>query len=203
MVELAELDAITRAEVSRIKAFMSRNIDHYRPPYGRRVVDVPRQCVFAGTANKQSYLRDETGGRRFWPVVCGSIDIEGLKMTRDQLWAEAVARFKAGDKWWLETEALTDVAAEEQDVRYTVDAWERSITEHLAKLEAETTGIAETTVWDILEKVLIIPLERQDQRHVLRVVAILQRLGWEQVRARRGGRTRQRVYRPRGREVRL
>jgi predicted P-loop ATPase len=199
VMELAELDAITRAEVSRIKAFMSRNIDHYRPPYGRRVVDVPRQCVFAGTANKETYLRDETGGRRFWPIVCGTINIEGLKAMRDQLWAEALVRFRAGDPWWLERAPLIETAAEEQDARYTSDTWEEKISEHLAQLvtNAAAYDLAETTVNEILSTVLLVPLERQEQRHANRVVAILQRLGWGQVRARHGDGTRPRVYRPR------
>lgn len=64
--------------VARIKAFMSRTTDRFRPPNGMQLVESPRQCIFAGTVNHSTYLRDETGGRRFWPIACGRIDLDGL-----------------------------------------------------------------------------------------------------------------------------
>jgi predicted P-loop ATPase len=92
IIEIAELDSMTRSEVGRIKAFMSRSTDRFRPPYGKRLIESPRQCVFAGSVNHSTYLRDETGGRRFWPVACTRILIEDLARDRDQLWAESQAR---------------------------------------------------------------------------------------------------------------
>lgn len=124
IVEIAELDAIGRAEVSRIKAFLTRTTDRFRPPYGRHTVEIKRQCVFAGTVNPDTYLRDETGNRRFWPIRCGEIDIEALRRDRDQLWAEAVARFNDGAIWWIEDKALLQASREEQDKRYQSDAWD-------------------------------------------------------------------------------
>ena len=84
IIEIAELDAIGRAEVSRIKAFLTRTVDRYLPPYEQYVIDVPRQCVFAGSVNPDTYLRDETGNRRFWPIRCGTIDVDALARDRDQ-----------------------------------------------------------------------------------------------------------------------
>jgi predicted P-loop ATPase len=127
IIEMAELDAIGRAEVSRIKAFLTRTSDRYRPPYERYVVTVPRQCVFAGSVNPDTYLRDETGNRRFWPLRCGKIDLDGLRRDRDQLWAEAVARFNTGSPWWLEDRDLIISATAEQEARYEPDAWDALI----------------------------------------------------------------------------
>jgi virulence-associated protein E len=92
-IELGELSAFSRGEVNQIKAFMSRSVDTYRTPYGRMPADFPRQCVFFGSTNNETYLKDETGNRRFWPVayrpvVGRQVDLAGLEADRDQLWAE-------------------------------------------------------------------------------------------------------------------
>ena len=102
-------------------------MDRFRPPYGMRLVESPRQCVFAGTVNHSTYLRDETGGRRFWPITCGRIGIDELVRDRDQLWAEAKVRFDSKAPWWLETAELVHMAADEQIERYESDPWEEVI----------------------------------------------------------------------------
>jgi len=112
VIELSELDTLSRSDVGRIKAFMSRTTDRFRPPYGKRLIESPRQCVFAGTVNHSTYLRDDTGARRFWPVACGRIDIDALARDRDQLWAETKVRFDAGDPWWLDSAELVNEAAD-------------------------------------------------------------------------------------------
>src|SRR5579875_3836634 len=127
IVEISELDSLARSEIASIKAFMSRTADRFRPPFGKRVIECPRQCVFAGTVNHTEYLRDETGARGFWPVLCGAIDIEALARDRDQLWAEAKPRYSSGEQWWLDTAALVEIAAEEQAARYQGDPWEEVI----------------------------------------------------------------------------
>lgn len=129
VIEIAELDSLSRAEVGKIKAFMSRSTDRFRPPYGKRPIQSPRQCVFAGSVNHGAYLRDETGGRRFWPVNCPTpvIDIDGLAAVRDQLWAEAASLYFDGKPWWLDSVALNRDASEEQAERYDGDPWDEVI----------------------------------------------------------------------------
>lgn len=188
IVELGELSAMRRSEVETIKAFLSRRIDHYRPSYGRRSEDFPRQCVFIGSTNNDTYLHDTTGGRRFWPVRVGTIDLDALRRDRDQLWAEAVAAFKAGEPWWLnrETEALAKV---EQEDRREAHPWEVHVLAWLAdRIEA--------TAEQVLEQAIGLPKERQDQKHKLVVVGVLKAHGWKLTTARMPGRsTPVRVYR--------
>ena len=141
IIEIAELDGMTRAEVGKVKAFMSRAVDRFRPPYGRHLIESPRQCVFAGSVNHGTYLRDETGGRRFWPLACGRIRIEELVRDRDQLWAEAVTSYLAGAAWWLDTAELTRLAEEEQSERYEESAWDGLIIEWAAERTAGSVSL--------------------------------------------------------------
>jgi predicted P-loop ATPase len=185
IIELPELDAMSGPELSRVKAFLSRTTDRFRPPYGRRLIESPRQCVFVGTVNHSEYLRDETGGRRFWPVKCGRIDLETLRRDKDQLWAEAVHRYWRRDPWWLETSELNKTAAEEQDARYQSDSWESIIAEWLSTR-------SEVTVADILAGPLNKPRGTWSRWDEMRVGTILRRLQW----GPGPGRKRPRIYMP-------
>ena len=127
LLELAELDALNRAETSAIKAFVTSQSDCYRPSYGRLPITVLRQCVFAGSTNEGVYLRDPTGNRRFWPISCGEIDIPAITRDRDQLWAEARNAFQANEHWWPEDREHVTLCTAEQDARAESDEWETLI----------------------------------------------------------------------------
>ena len=170
-VEISELAAMTRGEIEKVKAFISRSTDVFRPPFGKRVVSVPRQSIFIGSTNSDKYIRDETGGRRFWPIACGSIDIGALERDRDQLWAETVQLYYAGVQWWL-NDAETVHATAEQEARRVEDAWEQVI-------EAGTDGKDVTTVGDILEHTLLIDKPKWSQADQNRVGRCLVALGWQ------------------------
>ncbi len=185
IIEIAELDTMSRAEVGTIKAFISRTTDRFRPPYGKRLVDLPRQSVFAGSVNPEGgYLKDATGGRRFWPVACGTIDIAAVERDRDQLWAEACVRFRAGDPWWLDDQRLEALAAEQQADRYQGDAWDDPIRRYLEHVAGQQDGVS---IAEILEKALGMERGRWTQADQNRVVRTLISMGFRQFRARVGG----------------
>jgi predicted P-loop ATPase len=170
-IELGELDAMTKPETNKIKLFIARKIDRFRPPYGRRIVEFPRQNVFWGTTNGTNYLKDETGGRRYWPVECGKFDIVGLAEVRDQLWAEACHGYRAGKGWWLGKAETVAAAQEQQGDRYVGDIWTDAVMLFIGTL-------ASTTVPDILTDDLNVPTERQGQVEANRVSRILRANGW-------------------------
>jgi predicted P-loop ATPase len=181
IIELAELSAMKRGDIERTKAFMSRATDHYRPSYGRRSQDFPRQSVFFGTTNADTYLGDETGGRGFWPVKVGTINLEALRRDRDQLWAEAVAAFKAGEKWWLDR-ATEQIAAAAQDERRIADVWEETL------LGWARRQVSSFTISEALAGAVKVPIERQDRAAQMRVSGALKAHGWTRTRAGSGDR---------------
>ena len=214
IIEIAELDAFSRAEVSRIKSFLTRTVDRYRPPYERYVIDAPRQCVFAGSVNPDTYLRDETGNRRFWPLRCGRIDIDAISRDRDQLWAEAVARFHDGAIWWLDDPDLIAAANAEQEARYQGDAWDARIDHWLAfdrrRVNRGYGGyddwrdedferdppISDVSGGEILEKALGIEPARWTRGDQMRVSAYLKARKWERYKAWGPGAREWRYRRP-------
>ena len=182
IIELGELDSLSRSEVTHVKAFISRTVDRFRPAYGRASQDYKRQCVFAGTTNETGYLQDTTGNRRFWPVACEWADVEAVKRDRDQLWAEAVHQYRAGAQWWITDRAVLAEAEAEQEQRRAPDVLEERISEWVADRSAAftmndlLTGIG----FDLA----------QAKRHDRPAGRILQALGYRKAQRRVDGRPR-------------
>jgi len=172
LIEVAEMHAYSRAEASLLKHFISRQVERYRPAYGRIEVHEKRQCLFIGTTNKDAYLRDETGGRRFWPVKCGEIDIDRLAEDRDQLFAEAVNLYQAGVPWWPDRNFETEHIMPQQTERYEGDPWQQPISEHL-------TSVRKTTVIAVAANALGMKTDRIGTADQRRIAAVLKLLGWE------------------------
>ncbi len=180
LIEVAEMSALDKAEAAALKAFITRTTERYRPSFGRAEVIEPRQCVFIGTTNKVAYLRDETGGRRFWPVSVTEIDIDALAHDRDQLLAEAVAAFLAGEKWWPDAQFELAHIKPEQDARYEADAWEDAIASYLAELIKANADKEKhrVTVMQVAVHGLGFDKPKLGTAEQRRVGAALERRGW-------------------------
>jgi predicted P-loop ATPase len=179
-IEIAELASMTRGEIERVKAFITRKVDRFRPSYGRRVIEVPRQSVFIGSTNSDVYLKDETGGRRFWPIGCGTIDLKAIERDRDQLWAEAAVQFKAATPWWITNTDIAGLVRDEQAARYVDDSWQEPIAKFLRSQ-------SDVSVGDVLSS-LLIEHGRWTQTDQNRVARCLKVLGWERYRGPRPSR---------------
>lgn len=123
-VEFGELESLRKNELETIKAFITRQVDKVRPPYGRKRVELPRQVVFLGTTDKEAYLKDDAGNRRFMPVKVGDLDFDQLHRDREQLWAEAYCLYANGweETLYLEGDARAVAKAIQQDKMVTDEA---------------------------------------------------------------------------------
>jgi predicted P-loop ATPase len=180
LIEVSELHATSRAEAALLKSFITRRYERYRPSYGRKEVIEPRQCVFIGTTNRNTYLRDETGGRRFWPLSTGTIDIAALSADRDELFAEAVHAYRNGAQWWPDKTFEREHIAPEQAARYESDAWEDNIRDYVGTRSRVTIG-------QIAREALSIDTPRIGTSEQRRIAAALELLEWHRLPKDRTG----------------
>jgi predicted P-loop ATPase len=110
-MEFAEFKAIKRVSTETARGFITQAVDRFRPPYGRHIIECPRESVFAAATTERGLLPDMTVNRRYWPVSTGYIDLTALEADRPQLFAEAVLAFDDGYPWHLETPELEGLAA--------------------------------------------------------------------------------------------
>jgi predicted P-loop ATPase len=179
MHENADLAGMRKADVDKVNAFASRQVDRARPAYGRVREDRPRRSIEWGTINLDEYLLRQTGNRRWWPLKTGKIDLEALIRDRAQLLGEAATYEAAGESIILD-EQLWDAAKDAQEQRRVVDPWEDILADmpddviHTAGDGYERVASAE-----VLESVLGIPRAQQISAHGQRLSLAMKRAGWE------------------------
>ena len=181
--ELGELDSVRKAETTRVKNFLSARSDRYRPSFGRRAVDFKRQNIFAGTTNETHYLTD-VENRRYWPVrVMKAMMLPELRRDRDQLWAEAYARFARGEKWHVDNSDFHLLCKSEQSDRMATDPWEVPIMIWLKSPRTVSENApfdlgAGATSTDVLVHCLHKSFADIDRGDEMRVAYVLRKIGW-------------------------
>jgi predicted P-loop ATPase len=171
LIEIAEMSAMRKAEDHALKAFITRPVERYRPSYGRQEIIQPRQCIFIASTNNSTYLRDETGARRYWPVKVGTIDTTALSRDRNQLFAEAVALYRNGARWGPDGAFERQHIQPEQEARYEADPWQETIIDWLG-------GKSKVTVGEVARLALHIETQRLATVDSRRIASILERLKW-------------------------
>lgn len=201
--EWGELDSLNRAEVQKVKQFISSQKDRFRASFDRRPKDYPRQVVFIGTTNESHYLTDPTGNRRFWPVrVQRPIDLAWLRENLEQLYAEALHYVQAGERFHPNLREQNDLFDPQQTERTVENALESAIRRYLYdENQKPTVGglngwlVNEVTLCDLLSA-LGVSVDKQTNVMTKQASAALGRLGWERGRASgKGGKVRPWVYR--------
>jgi hypothetical protein len=174
LVELSELSAMRKSEVETIKSFITTQVDNYRPSYGRANQDFPRSCIFIGTTNSDQPLQD-LENRRFLPVkITNKGKLALIESNRDQLWAEAVHRYKQGERWWITSSDLVEEAKEQAETARAIDAWEDVLADRLQSQDRTTVPEAA-----LLLRIEIDRLTKSDQT---RIGNILRKIGFERDR---------------------
>lgn len=179
--EASEMEFTSRAEAQALKAFLTRQVDHVRAAYARHVRAYPRQAIFIGTMNLEAepgYLKDNTGNRRFWPVLTSHINIPGLAAVRDLLFAEAKERYFKGESLFIEDGNAVDQALAEQHARRQVDPWLEKIASWLDADEFDKRRDIVTGM-EIWTKCLLGMEKNVTRREQCRIANVMQHeLGW-------------------------
>ena len=176
--EWGEIDRITgKNHAGKIKAFLSRQTDSYRVPYGKAMEDFPRRSIIVGSTNRDTgFLIDDTGNRRFWVIpvdVPQMIEVDGLLLERDAIWSAAVHAYRAGEANHLPRDLERQVS--EANLAYLVESpWLNPVREWLASPRNAGTPITtEILLTDAIGK----PVERQSRADQMQIASILRELG--------------------------
>lgn len=185
LAEIAELQGLHTRDLESIKAFVARRFETWVPKYREFAIRYPRRLVFIGTTNQEEFLADQTGNRRWLPVVVRRVDMKQIVANRDQLWAEGRALYEAGGVDWS-AEKLANAA---HDRHMMIDAWQEAI-ERWLDTEDEVGGEGEESpatrgfflTESLMEGALGLTVKNCKKADQQRVGAILRKLGWERNR---------------------
>ncbi len=183
-VELAELAPTRQTDKEELKAFVSGSVDKVRFPFARTYRKVGRTCVLFGTTNNSNFLNDQDGGRRYWPIeVRVRIDVDQLRVERDQLFAEAVVAFEAGEKWWPDHDFEQQHYQPMQAAAREIDPWEDRV-RNWWKNDPYSRG--EWTLWELARDSLDIPPAALDKRKQMRLSGVLRKIGFSKTHTGKG-----------------
>jgi len=178
IIEVSEMVHNRKQEADAVKSFLSKGEDVGRASYARIATTVPRQSIFIGTINPEGeYLKDSTGNRRSWPVYTRQINVEGVANVRDQLFAEALARWRAGESLYLDKAEVEEEAQLEQIKRMIVDDWQERIENWLEKNENDKKVFATTGV-DIFVRAIKGELRHYQAKEQRRIGMVMRALKW-------------------------
>lgn len=178
--EIAELEAIRGKAWTHTRKFFSIQRDRYRAKYGRNIQDSNRMCVFAASTNEEKWGNDPAGLRRFWPLRPGKIRVDALLEARDQLWAEAMARYSEGEIFWFPEDQM-HIARAEQLQRYEQDAWQVPVAAWLKREETKFDWEGTISIEEVLAGACAKSRAFIDKGDSFRVSNIMRRIGWEAV----------------------
>lgn len=185
--ELGEIDHTTSTRAAeRIKAFASSAEDTFRPPFARSVAAFPRTCIIVGSTNRERFLNDPTGSRRFWPIRCLSpVDLTLLSEWSEQLWAEAMDLYSSGLEHWLSDSDEAERAAQAEE-HESEDPWESKLDEALENLIRSGGFLSDGFTMSDLMTQMEIPTIQQNRATSMRLAEILKNRGWSKTRPRMG-----------------
>ena len=189
VAELAESLFTKRSDIEKVKAFITTAMDRYRAPYGHGFIDVARRSILIATVNPGAdgaTLVDKTGNRRWNPVPCEYFKIEEFRRDRDQIMAEAVAAFKAGEKHYFTDPEVIAQAEAMQQSRLTSEPWAGVIQEWLAYQEKQGRAVERITATEAARQAVGLSVKDMGPLNLRRVAEAMAELGWTRTQFRDG-----------------
>jgi hypothetical protein len=179
--ELEELRGLNSRDLESVKAFVSRRREAWVPKYKEFENFFYRRCLLIGSTNESEILADPTGERRWLPGFSAFIDVDRIRETRDQLWAEGAFEFTMEGVAWEDAERLAQI---EHPMFKVADAWERAIMQWInTPIGIDENDFPMTKGWvsagEIMSNALGISVAQQNRTHEARVTRAMKHLGFK------------------------